>query len=52
MPSQVRPKGIPMKIAFSLLGIPANMLYKKTAAQKKRDEALSLRQNTSATKIF
>jgi hypothetical protein len=52
MPSQVRPKGKAKQIAFSILGIPANMLYKKTAAQKKRDETLMVTQNATSSKIF
>ena len=40
MPSMPRLKGKPTKIAYSILGIPANMLFKKTGAQKKIDKRL------------
>lgn len=52
MPTQIRPKGVGKKIAFSILGIPANMLYKKTKDQKERDDTLALRQSTSSSRIF
>jgi len=40
MPSMPRMKGKSTKIAYSVLGIPANMLFKKTGAQKKIDRRL------------
>lgn len=52
MPTQIRPQGEGKKIAFSILGIPVNMLFKKTAEQKKRDDALFLRQSTTSSRIF
>ena len=52
MPTQIRPKGVGKKIAYSILGIPVNMLYKKTAEQKKRDDTLALTQNATSSRIF
>lgn len=52
MPTQIRPKDEGKKIAFSILGIPVNMLYKKTKEEKKRDDALFLRQSTTSSRIF
>lgn len=52
MPTQIRPKGLGKEIAFKILGIPANMLYKKTAKERKRDETLALRQSTTSSRIF
>lgn len=52
MPTQVRPNGQGKKIAFSILGIPANMLYKKTAKEKERDDALYIRQSSTSSRIF
>jgi len=52
MPTMIRPKGAGKRIAFSLLGIPVNMLYKKTAKERKRDDLIQLRQATTSSKIF
>lgn len=40
MPAAPRIKGKPMKIAFSILGVPANLKSKKSAAQKELDRQL------------
>ena len=45
MPGMPRIKNIGQKIAFSILGTPANIKEKKTAAQKEIDKKL-LFQNT------
>lgn len=52
MPTQIRPKGAGKKIAFSILGIPCNMLYKKTEKEKKRDTSLALTQANTSSRIF
>ena len=52
MPTQIRQNGAGKKIAFSILGIPANMLSKKTEQQKKRDESLALTQANTSSRIF
>lgn len=52
MPTMIRPKGIGKKIAFSILGIPCNMLYKKSKQQKERDDQLYLRQSSVSSRIF
>jgi|HubBroStandDraft_1064217.scaffolds.fasta_scaffold1107452_2 hypothetical protein len=52
MPTQIRPKGIGKDIAFSILGIPQNMLYKKTKKEKERDDQIFLRQSTTSSRIF
>jgi hypothetical protein len=52
MPTQIRPQGPGKKIAFSILGIPMNMLYKKTKEQRERDDAIYLRQSSSSSRIF
>lgn len=52
MPTQIRPKGPAKKIAFSILGIPANMLYKKTKEEKERDDQIYLRQSSTSSRIF
>lgn len=52
MPTQIRPKGAAKRIAFSILGIPANMLYKKTAKDKKRDDTLMVTQSSNSSRIF
>jgi len=46
MPAMPRIKGKPEKIAFSILGVPANLKSKKTERQKKIDEILRY-QNTT-----
>jgi len=40
MPSMIRPKGKARKIAYSILGVPANIAYKPTESQKKVNETL------------
>lgn len=52
MPTQIRQKGPGKKIAYAILGIPVNMLYKKTPKEIKRDDTLSLRQSTTSSRIF
>jgi hypothetical protein len=52
MPTQIRPKGEAKQIAFKILGIPANMLYKKTKQEKERDDLLYLRQSSTSSRIF
>ncbi len=52
MPTQIRPKGLGKKIAFSILGIPLNMLYKKTEKQQERDNSIALRQSNTSSRIF
>ena len=52
MTTQIRPQGVAKKIAFSILGIPVNMLYKKTEKEKKRDDTLALTQNATSSRIF
>lgn len=52
MPTQIRPKGLGKKIAFSVIGIPANMLYKKTKEEKERDDQIYLRQSSTSSRIF
>lgn len=41
MPGMVRPKGKGKKIAFEVLGVPANMQEHKTPREKKVDERLT-----------
>jgi len=52
MPTMIRSKGKGKQIAFSILGIPENMLYKRTPKQKKRDDALYITQNNTSSRIF
>jgi hypothetical protein len=52
MPTMVRPKGLGKKIAFAILGIPMNMLYKKTQKQQERDNSIALRQSNTSSRIF
>lgn len=52
MPTMIRPKGIGKKIAFSILGIPSNMMHKKTQHQKERDDQLYLSQSRTSSRIF
>jgi len=52
MPTQIRPKGPAKKIAFAILGIPNNMLYKKTREEKERDDQIYLRQSATSSRIF
>ena len=52
MPTMIRPKGAGKKIAFSILGIPVNMLYKKTEKQRKIDDAIFIRQSATSSRIF
>lgn len=40
MPAMPRIKGTPIKIAFAVLGKPANYVIKKSALQKKIDREL------------
>jgi hypothetical protein len=40
MPVMIRPEGKPKKIAYAILGTPANMAVKKTAKEKQVDKAL------------
>ena len=40
MPAAPRIKGKPTQIAFSILGVPANLKAKKTASQKEIDRKL------------
>jgi len=49
MPAMPRPNKKCTKIAFNILGTPANMRSKKTESQKKLDEQL-LAQQTSRIK--
>lgn len=44
MPAMIRPKGKPTKIAFSILGVPANMREHKTPKKKKQDKELLLQE--------
>lgn len=46
MPAMVRPKGLGTKVAFAILGRPANMQSKSSAKKKKADREL-LYQETS-----
>ena len=46
MPAMVRPKGKGKKVAFAILGRPANMQSKSSAKKKKADREL-LYQETS-----
>ena len=41
MPVMLRPKGKAKKVAYSILGIPDNMRYKKTQKQIERDQKLT-----------
>lgn len=52
MPTQIRPQGPGKKIAFSVIGIPPNMLLKKTKEQKERDDQIFLRQSATSSRIF
>jgi hypothetical protein len=52
MATQVRPNGEGKKIAFSILGVPENMLYKKTAKQKDRDLQIIWRESGSYKKSY
>ncbi len=52
MPTQVRPKGDARTIAFSILGVPLNMQYKKTKKQQERDNSIAMRQANSSSRIF
>lgn len=49
MPAAPRIKGKPMKIAFSILGVPANFKQNKTAHQKQIDRQIDS-QNTQFVK--
>lgn len=40
MPGMPRIKGKPTRIAYSVLGIPANMLFKKTPKQERINKRL------------
>ena len=46
MPAMLRIKGKPEKIAFSILGVTANLKSKKTARQKKIDQILEYKNST------
>lgn len=52
MPSMVRPKGKGKEIAYSVLGVPENMLFKKSKKQIERDQSLALRQTNTSSRIF
>jgi len=52
MPVMIRPKGSGKRIAYAILGIPMNMLFKKTKEQKERDDSIALRQNNTSSRIF
>jgi hypothetical protein len=45
MPCSLRPKGLPTRVLYSILGKPANITGKRDAREKKIDEKL-LSQNT------
>lgn len=40
MPAMVRPEGKAKKIAYSILGVPANMRDKKNSKQTREDKEL------------
>lgn len=41
MPTMVRPKGKAKRIAYAILGTPANMDEKKTEKEKKQDQRVT-----------
>lgn len=49
MPAMIRPKGLAKKIAFQVLGMPANMKSKPSKAQQYIEKQL-LAQETSRVK--
>lgn len=49
MPVMLRPKGLPEKIAFSILGVPANLRGGKSSKESKVDRAIAY-QNTQRIK--
>lgn len=44
MPSMIRPRGKAKKIAYKILGRPANMTSKETPKQKKVDRLLDIQE--------
>lgn len=48
MPAAPRPKGLAKKIAFNILGKPANLQDKRSPAQKKVDRELTYQETSRA----
>jgi hypothetical protein len=46
MPAMVRPSGKAKKIAYAILGVPANMRDKKTSKQEQEDKELVFQETT------
>lgn len=47
MPIMVRPKGVAKRIAYEILGVPANMQKKKATRKQRRIKRVLLEEETS-----